>query len=83
MLQSAHLYEHFDLILGNDEISQPKPHPEIYMTAFERLGITPQEAIIVEDSAHGVAAAQASGAQVFVVKNPSDVNLSLFEELLK
>jgi HAD superfamily hydrolase (TIGR01509 family) len=82
MLKSAHLYDHFDIILGNDEIQQPKPHPEIYLTAFTRLGIEPHEAIIVEDSPHGVAAAQASGARVYIVKNPSDVNLSLFEELL-
>lgn len=81
MLKSAHLYDHFDLILGNDEIANPKPHPEIYTTAFKHLGIEPHEAIIVEDSAHGIAAAQASGARVFIVKNPSDVNLSLFEEL--
>jgi beta-phosphoglucomutase len=82
MLKSAHLYDHFDLILGNDEVTNPKPHPEIYLTAFKHLTIEPSEAIIVEDSAHGISAAQASGAHVYIVKNPSDVNLSLFEELL-
>lgn len=83
MLKSAHLYDHFDLILGNDEIANPKPHPEIYLTAFKHFGIEPHEAIIVEDSAHGIASAQASGGHVYIVKNPSDVNLSLFENLLK
>jgi beta-phosphoglucomutase len=81
MLKSAHLFDHFDLILGNDEITNPKPHPEIYLTAFKRLGIEPAEAIIIEDSPHGIAAAEASGATVYKVRNTEDVNLSLFEQL--
>lgn len=82
MLQSAHLYDFFDLIIGNDEISNPKPHPEIYLTAFKHLGIKPSEAIIVEDAPHGIAAARASGARVFEVRNTSDVHLDLFKDLL-
>ena len=82
MLKSANLYDHFDLIIGNDEISNPKPHPEIYLTAFDHLGIKPTEAIIVEDSPHGINSARASGATVYVVRGVEDVNLSLFEELL-
>ncbi|MDD4902671.1 MAG: HAD-IA family hydrolase [Patescibacteria group bacterium] len=81
MLEAALLKEHFDLILGNDEIANPKPHPEIYLTAFKRLGIKPPEAIIVEDAAPGIAAARASGAIVYEVRGVHDVNLSLFEKL--
>ncbi len=82
MLKSAHLFDHFDLIIGNDEVSQPKPHPEIYLTAFSRLGVKPEECIIVEDSPHGIAAAKASGATVYEVRNIDDVNLSLFSKVL-
>ena len=82
MLKSAHLFDHFDLIIGNDEIRNPKPHPEIYLTAFERLEVAPHECIIVEDAPHGIASARASGATVYEVKNTGDVNLSLFEEIL-
>ncbi len=81
MLRSAGLFDLFDLVLGNDEISQPKPHPEIYLTAFQRLGVQPGECIIVEDSPYGIAAAKASGATVYEVKGVNDVNLSLFERL--
>ena len=81
MLKSAHLFDHFDLIMGNDEVTQPKPHPEMYLTAFSRLGVQPHECIIVEDSPHGIAAAKASGATVYEVRNTEDVNLSLFEGL--
>jgi HAD superfamily hydrolase (TIGR01509 family) len=81
MLKAAHLFDHFDLIIGNDEITNPKPHPEIYLTAFYRLGVEPHECIIVEDSPHGLESAKASGATVYRVRNTEDVNLSLFEEL--
>lgn len=81
MLKSAGLFDFFDLILGNDEVVQPKPHPEIYLTAFTRLEVKPEECIIVEDSPHGIASAKASGARVYEVKSVDDVNLSLFESL--
>jgi HAD superfamily hydrolase (TIGR01509 family) len=82
MLKSANLFDHFDLIIGNDEVTNPKPHPEIYLTAFERLGVKPEECIIVEDSPHGIESAEASGATVYKVRNTEDVNLSLFEKVL-
>lgn len=82
MLKSAQLFDFFDVIIGNDEIDNPKPHPEIYLTAFKRLGITPEQAVIVEDAPHGVAAARASGARVLEVRGVEDVHLQLFEDLL-
>lgn len=82
MLQSAQLFDFFDVIIGNDEITNAKPDPEIYLTAFERLGVTPKEVTIVEDAPHGIAAAKASGAQVIEVRGVEDVHLQLFEHLL-
>jgi beta-phosphoglucomutase-like phosphatase (HAD superfamily) len=82
MLKSAHLFDFFDLIIGNDEIKNPKPDPEIYLTACQRLGVNPHECIVVEDSPHGIAAGKASGAKVYEVRNVDDVNLSLFAHLL-
>lgn len=80
MLQCAHLFDFFDVIIGNDEVSNPKPHPEIYQRAFERLSVQPHEAVIVEDSPHGIAAATASGAHVIEVRGVQDVHLDLFKE---
>jgi beta-phosphoglucomutase len=82
MLKSAHLFEYFDVIIGNDEVQHPKPHPEIYQTAFQYLGVAPHECIIVEDAPHGIAAARASGATVYEVRGVHDVDTSLFETLL-
>ena len=82
MLKSAHLFDFFDIIIGNDEVTNPKPHPEMYLTAMSRLGAKPSECIIVEDSPHGITSAKASGAVVYEVKGVDDVNISLFESII-
>ncbi len=82
VLESSELLDFFDVIIGNDEVTNPKPHPEIYLRAFEQLGVKPHECIIVEDAHYGVEAAKASGATVYEVRNSEDVNLTLFEKLL-
>ncbi len=82
MLKSAQLYDFFDIIIGNDEVKNHKPHPEMYLKAFEVLNIGPDDCIIVEDSPHGIEAAKRSGARVFEVRGVNDVNLSLFKDLL-
>lgn len=82
MLKSAELFDQFDLIIGNDEVKNPKPHPEIYLTAMKRLGVQPEECIVVEDSPHGIASGKASGATVYEVRGVHDVDTSLFEDIL-
>lgn len=83
MLKSAGLFEYMDLIIGNDEIKNPKPDPEMYILAMQKLGVTPKETIIVEDSPHGIEAAKASKAEVRIVRGVEDVNLGLFSDVLK
>ncbi len=69
------LNEYVDLYLSNDDVIHPKPDPEIYVECVQRLGVTPLECIIVEDSFVGKTAANASGCHVFPVRNPDDVIL--------
>ena len=51
-------------------MTRPKPHPEMYLSAAERLEIEPRRMLVVEDSAHGVAAAKAAGAICVAVRSP-------------
>jgi len=83
MLKSAHIHSFFDLIIGNDEVANPKPHPEIYLNAFKILDVNSQECIIVEDSVPGITAAKESGAEVYEVRGCDDVNLNLFSDFFK
>lgn len=76
MMERANLKPYLDLMLSNEDVSKPKPDPEIYLTAMKRLGVAPDETLIVEDNDHGIRAARASGAHVFVVRTVEDVTLS-------
>ena len=69
------LAEYVDLYLSNDDVTHPKPDPEIYIECVKRLGVTPLECIIVEDSFVGKTSANASGCHVLPVRNPDDVIL--------
>ncbi|MFC1480816.1 HAD family hydrolase [Candidatus Neomarinimicrobiota bacterium] len=54
--------EHFDRVIFGEMTSNHKPHPEPYTTMFEQLGVLPAEAIVIEDSIHGLNSALASKA---------------------
>lgn len=46
---------------------RPKPDPEIYLTALDKLGVSPAQTLALEDSNAGVRAAQAAGLRVIAV----------------
>lgn len=60
---------YFDVIVTHDDVSETKPHPEPYLTALERLGVKPENALAVEDSERGLASANAAGIACIVVPN--------------
>lgn len=57
ILKNANLTEYFDDSICGDEVTHGKPHPEIFLTACQKLGVTPQEALVLEDSEAGIVAA--------------------------
>lgn len=61
------LISHFHSIVSGDQVTNGKPHPEIFITAAEQMGIEPRDCLAFEDSRHGVHAAAASGARVILV----------------
>lgn len=74
MLERSGLSEFISLTLSNQDVERSKPDPEIYLKAFAELGIDPHEAVVVEDSDVGKAAAQAAGAILCSVDTPAEVN---------
>jgi HAD superfamily hydrolase (TIGR01509 family) len=75
MLNYAGLHDYFDLILTNEDVTNPKPNHEIYTTSAKFLGHEPSETLVVEDNKNGIAAAMAAGCHVLEVKDPEDVHL--------
>jgi HAD superfamily hydrolase (TIGR01509 family) len=56
----------FSLVLAGDCVKAKKPAPDIYILAAEKLGLAPQDCVVVEDSQNGVEAAAAAGMQCVV-----------------
>lgn len=73
MMELAALMPHLDFCLSNEDVAHPKPHPEIYEAAMNRLGLPPGRCLVVEDNENGIAAARASGAHVLEVAGVEDV----------
>ncbi len=66
--------EKFDVLQSSDSIAKGKPEPEIYIKTCEKLGVTPQDCIVLEDSANGVTAGKKAGCLVIAV--PSEYTQS-------
>jgi HAD superfamily hydrolase (TIGR01509 family) len=75
MLSRADLLRYLEFFLSNQDVDKPKPAPDIYRTAIERLGLQPSECLVVEDNHNGVAAARAAGAHVLQVTGVEEVHL--------
>lgn len=67
MLDEKGLTSYFDVIVCGDMVSYSKPHPEIFLTAAERLGAQPASCFVIEDSYNGIRAAFAAGMRPIMV----------------
>ena len=56
-------FDAFDLIIGGDDVSNGKPHPESYLKAAAILGVDPTNCVAFEDSLTGITAAEAAGTK--------------------
>lgn len=53
--------ETFDAVVSGLDVVHKKPDPEIFLKAAKKLGLAPEECLVVEDAVNGVAAAKAAG----------------------
>jgi len=73
MMSKSNLIDYFDIILSASDVVNPKPDPEIYITAIDKLGLTPEQCLIVEDNHNGIVAAKEANAHVMEVNDTQDV----------
>ena len=66
-LQVAGLSDVFRDIVGSDEVTNPKPHPEPVLTALGRLNAKPDETVFIGDSRHDMECGRAAGVKVAAV----------------
>ena len=64
-LTKAKLWNHFaGRIFSAQDVERPKPFPDLYLHAAQRMGVTPERCVVVEDSPHGVRAGVTAGMTV-------------------
>ena len=74
MVRQSGLSDYVEFVVSNEDVTKPKPDPEIYQLAIARLGVTPEETLIVEDAPHGLEAARRAGAHICQVAGFSEVD---------
>lgn len=74
MMEKSSLLQYLDFYLSNQDVTKAKPDPEIYQRAIKKMGLTPQECLVVEDNKNGILAAERAGARVMRVVNVDEVN---------
>lgn len=67
VLSGFKMESRFQFILTCEDVTQGKPHPEIYLKAAERFGLSPAEMLVLEDSENGCRAAVAAGTLTVAV----------------
>ena len=84
VLAAAGLASSIAALVASDDVERGKPAPDGYLKALELLGIGPDEAVAVEDSDVGIAAAKAAGLRCVAVTGtlPPD-RLSAADEIIE
>ena len=67
VLKASNLLDAFDVVIAKEDVQHPKPDPEGYARAIDRLGLTAGEVVALEDSSSGLAAARGAKIQVVAV----------------
>jgi HAD superfamily hydrolase (TIGR01509 family) len=81
-LATAGITDAFDTIVTSDDVVEPKPAPDLYLLACKRLGVAPSEALALEDSPSGVAAAKAAGLTCIAVPQFAETDVSAADRVI-
>ena len=81
-LDTARIADAFDAIVTSDDVERSKPAPDLYLLACERLGVPPSDALALEDSASGIAAAKAAGLTCIAVPQFAETDVSAADRVI-
>ena len=76
-LERLGILEWFECVRCRDDVGLVKPAPDLYLAVLECLGVAPSEALAIEDSPNGIAAAKAAGMSCVAVPNEITAGLDL------
>jgi len=82
VLERFGLSNYFDNITTGEEVTNPKPAPDIFLLASEKFGVLPVDCLVIEDSPAGVTAAHEAGMKVIAVSGGENRNSFLDADLI-
>ena len=65
ILDKSMIIDYFNILMSAEDVSMPKPNSEIYVTAMNKLGVKPEETLILEDNENGIRSAIDSGCLLY------------------
>jgi beta-phosphoglucomutase len=71
ILSKLQIDSYFSVIVDGNDVSFPKPHPEVFLKGAQQMGLEPFECIVFEDAKSGVQAAKEGGFTAIGVGNPT------------
>ena len=69
LVEATGIASYIEAIASGDDVSQGKPDPQVFLIAFERLGVHPQDGVVIEDAPAGIQAGVRAGAATLGVTN--------------
>lgn len=76
ILEMTKLKATFGAVVAMEDVVRGKPHPDVFLLAAEKLGVPPEQCVVIEDAPVGVQAAKAGGMRAvgvtFVNHHPAD-----------
>ena len=82
ILSGLGIISDLDYVISNEDVCNPKPHPEMYMRCMLKEGVGPRDTLIAEDSAVGRQAVFDSGAYLCPVNSPKEVTIEKVNAVL-
>lgn len=73
-LHTIGAWEYLDNVVYGDSVEHGKPEPDIFLAAADRIGVPPQECIVIEDSINGIKAGHAAGMKVVHVPDTIQID---------
>ncbi|QGY46912.1 HAD-IA family hydrolase [Maribellus comscasis] len=91
ILKKTDLKKYFSVVVDSQMAGASKPEPDIFLLTAAKLGVSPEECLVIEDSTNGIKAAQKAGMKVVAFAGPgsefqdqseADWVIKDFEEML-
>ena len=82
VMEKMEFLHYFDVIVTGEEVHHGKPAPDIFIQAAQKLGISPEKCVVIEDAANGVAAAKNAQMKCIAITTTHSAEQLLYADLV-